>query len=331
MDAQSTTGHAPSIVVAIPTFKRPERLAELLPNVGAQLAALQREGIISRGGIVVVDNDGAGSARRVVEPAYSDMPARYAVETTKGIPAVRNRALDESLDFELLAFIDDDELPLEGWLRSLVETYTEFGRPAAVMGRVVSIFAEDVDPWVTATGLFQRPQRETGTEISVAATGNLLLDLDQVRASGVRFDESIGLGGGSDTLFSMMLKRTGARMVWCNESVTEDTVEIERQTRAWALKRAYSHGNVATRVRLQLEANPRVRLILRAKGVAGGAGRVVVGVLRHLLGRVTRSMGHSARGLRLAYRGAGMVAAAGGRSYAAYAGAHAPATPAPSA
>ncbi len=324
MRAGATDGTAVSIVVAIPTFKRPERLAELLPLVGEQLSELVDAGLVSRGGIVVVDNDSAGSARSVVAPSFSGFPTRYAVETTKGIPAVRNRALDESTDFRLLAFIDDDELPLAGWLRALVETWEAFEHPAAVMGRVVSIFAEDVDPWVTASGLFQRPQRPTGTEISVAATGNLLLDLDQVRARGVRFDESIGLGGGSDTMFSTLLASTGARMVWCNESVTEDTVEPERQTRAWALKRAYSHGNVAIGVRLRVEPSPLGRAATRLTGVVGGVGRVAVGTARHLFGRLTHSIEHDARGLRLAYRGAGMIAGTVGRSYSAYASAHTP-------
>jgi glycosyltransferase involved in cell wall biosynthesis len=319
MHAESTAGNAPNIVVAIPTFKRAERLAQLLPLVGAQVSMLCGEGLVSRGGIVVVDNDSAGSARAVVEPSYAGIPTRYAVETTRGIPAVRNRALDESAGFRLLAFIDDDELPRPGWLRSLVETWKESDRPTAVMGRVVSIFAEDVDPWVKSCGLFQRPERPTGTDISVAATGNLLLDLDQVRASGVRFDESIGLGGGSDTLFSMALKRTGARMVWCNESVTEDTVEIERQTRSWALKRAYSHGNVTVRVRLRLEPSAVARASIRLKGVAGGAARAGFGGVRHLVGWLVRSERHRARGLRLVYRGAGMVAGGFGRAYAAYA------------
>ncbi|WP_246854623.1 glycosyltransferase family A protein [Naasia sp. SYSU D00057] len=319
----SPTGDAPSLVVAIPTFKRPERLAQLLPLVGAQLSELCAEGLVSRGGIVVVDNDSAGSGQSAVEPSFSGIPTRYAIETTKGIPAVRNRAMDESKDFRLLSFIDDDELPRAEWLRSLVLTWKEHGRPTAVMGRVVSIFAPDVDPWVTHSGLFQRPERPTGTEISVAATGNLLLDLDQVRASGVRFDESIGLAGGSDTHFSMTLMRTGARMVWCNESVTEDTVEIDRQTRAWALKRAYSHGNVSAGVHVKLEPNRVRRAVLRAKGVAGGVARIVVGILRAAFGLVSRSQRHHARGLRLAYRGAGMIAGSLGRSYAAYAGAHA--------
>lgn len=314
-----------SLVVAIATFKRPERLVQTLQLVGEQLAPLVEARLAAAVSILVIDNDPAGSARPVVEDQYAGVATHYVAEATPGIPAVRNRALDESSDIDLLAFIDDDEVPLEGWISSLLTTWSTSGRPAAVMGRVVSLFDPDADPWVLESGLFRRPQRPTGTEIAVAATGNLLLDLDQVRRSGVRFDQRIGLGGGSDTLFSMSLKKTGARLVWCNESVAEDTVEPERQTRPWALKRSFSHGNVSVLVQLRLEPSPARRLLIRATGIAGGAARAVVGYARHLLGRVTGSIRHDARGLRLAHRGAGMISASIGQTYSAYSRPGAPA------
>ena len=309
----------PDLVVAIATFKRPDRLTKTLALVGEQLTELADDGRVGRAEILVVDNDPARSAREVVTPEHGGAVTRYVAEAKPGIPNVRNRSLDESPDFRLLVFIDDDEVPLSGWVRSLVDTWERFDQPTAVMGRVVSIFAEDVDPWVLECGLFQRPQRATGTELEAAATGNLLLDLDQVRRLGVRFDERIGLGGGSDTMFSKGLKRRGARLVWCNESVAEDTVEIERQTRAWALQRAYSHGNVAVLVKVRLEETRAGRVQQRLLGALGGAARVCVGAARAALGYVTRSVRHEARGRRLMHRGAGMIhAALTARSYAAY-------------
>ncbi len=309
----------PDLVVAIATFKRPDRLARTLALVGEQLSELAGDGRVRRAEILVVDNDPAQSAREVVAAEHAGTVARYVAEPEPGIPNVRNRALDESSDFELLCFIDDDEVPLDGWIRSLVDTWERFDRPAAVMGRVVSIFAEDVDPWVLASGLFQRAERATGTELEAAATGNLLLDLDQIRRLGVRFDARIGLGGGSDTMFSTALKRRGARIVWCNESVAEDTVELERQTRRWALQRAYSHGNVAVLVKVRLEESAGGKLRQRVTGALGGAARICVGAAQAAVGYLTRSIRHQARGRRLVHRGAGMCAAAlTARGYAAY-------------
>ena len=306
------------VVVAIPTFRRPERLAELLPAVGEHLSVAQARGLIEAGEILVVDNDVGASARSVAQGSYAGFTPIYVVEATPGIPAVRNRAIDECGGARLLAFIDDDERPRTDWLVALLETWNRFGQPTAVMGRVVSIFADDVDPWVSVSGLFERPRMETGTEIAVAATGNLLLDLAQVRRAGVRFDESIGLGGGSDTLFSTMLKRAGGRIVWCDESVAEDVVEPERQTRRWALKRAYSHGSVVVLVRIRTAGGWVERATARMKGVWGGSARLMVGALRAAFGVAVRSKRHQARGERMLCRGAGMIAGSAGRTYAAY-------------
>ena len=307
------------LVIAIVTFKRPERLSRTLELVGEQLSGLMAANLVKSCSIVVIDNDPDQSALSHVDATYSGIPTRYAAESKPGIPAARNRALKESAAEDLLAFIDDDEVPLAGWISSLLDTWSKYGKPTAVAGRVVSIFAPDVDPWILESGLFQRGQNPTGTPVTTAATGNLLLDLNQVRSLDVRFDERIGLGGGSDTLFTRALNQRGARMVWCNESVAEDTVEPERQTRSWALKRAFSHGNVATSVRLRLEDRPARRLLIRVQSATGGSARVVVGYARTAFGLLARSTRHNARGRRLAWRGAGMVSASFGKAYHAYA------------
>ncbi|WP_425454326.1 glycosyltransferase family 2 protein [Luteococcus japonicus] len=53
---------------------------------------------------------------------------RYVNETAPGLAAVRNRALDEAGNANLLAFIDDDETPAAGWLQHLVRTWRATGR-----------------------------------------------------------------------------------------------------------------------------------------------------------------------------------------------------------
>ena len=134
--------------------------------------------------IVVVDNDPAESARSTVIGFHSDL-IRYVPEPVPGISAGRNRALDEAANHDLLVFIDDDEEPQELWLEPLLDTWRQT-RPAAVMGRVVSQFDAELDPWIAAGSFFRRRRLPTGTVVPVAAAGNLLLDMRQVRKAGVR-------------------------------------------------------------------------------------------------------------------------------------------------
>ena len=298
-----------SLVVAMLTYRRPRELDIGLPLVLDQVRAL--DGIA--GAVLIVDNDPDGSARATVERLASgtEIPVRYVVESTPGIAAARNRAIDESTEDDLLVFIDDDEHPTAAWLAPLVETWGRTGA-AAVMGRVVSEFDVDLDPWVAAGEFFRRRSMPTGTEITVAAAGNLLIDRVQLHRLDVRFDERLGLGAGEDSLFSRELVRRGGRIAWCEESVAVDRVPSERMSRRWVLDRARSHGNAETVVGLHLARTRAERARVRAGAAARGTVRVAGGSARYLYGVLARSLRHQARGLRTAHRGIGIVSGAAG-------------------
>ncbi|MFF1574409.1 glycosyltransferase family 2 protein [Leifsonia sp. NPDC058292] len=310
------------VTIAVPTFHRPAELTTLLPMLLAHADRAAALGGADRAAftadVLVIDNDPEASGRPAVE-AVQDARLRYVVEPHPGISAVRNRALDEVAGSRLLAFIDDDEHPHDGWLEHLLDTWESAGHPAAVAGRVVASFAGPLDPWLAAGRFYVRRSMPTGTPIDVAAAGNLLLDLDQVRASGVRFADDLGLSGGEDTLFSRQLHASGLRMVWCDESAITDLVPLDRMTRRWVLKRAWSHGNSASVLRVRLAGSRMRAIVARVSSVVGGLVRVVGGAVRWAFGSVTRSLTHQARGARAIWRGGGMVQGAAGVVYQEYA------------
>ena len=292
-----TTG----VVVAVLTYHRPDDLGEVLPMLVEHLAEADTDA-----SVLVIDNDVHPSAWHVVE-AISEV--RYAHEPRPGIAAARNRALDEAGAERLLIFLDDDERPEPGWLDALVNAWRS-GHPAAVAGPVVSAFSEQPESWIEAGGYFRRRRHRTGAEVPVAATNNLLLDLDQVRSFGIRFDERFGISGGSDTYFTRQLVRSGGRIVWCDEAVVVDLVPPDRLTREWVLRRAERMGNSGSRAAV-LSARPGVeRWTTRARLVARGVVRVVGGGGRLLGGALLRDERHHARGYRTLSRGRGMVTGA---------------------
>jgi glycosyltransferase involved in cell wall biosynthesis len=304
------------VTVAVPTFRRPADLRAGLPMLLAHAREVTGSGRYAAE-VLVVDNDPERSAEAVVrEFAAADL--RYAAEPVPGIAAVRNRALDEAAGARLLAFIDDDERPLEGWLARLLETWEASGA-AAVSGRILADYAGELDPWIRAGEFFVRRSMPTGTPIDVAAAGNLLLDLEQIRALGIRFESPLGMGAGEDTVFSRALVLAGGRMVWCNESAAVDFVPFERMTRRWVLTRAWSHGNATVLVDLWLTERRLARLAIRLRGIGGGALRIAAGVARWGMGLAVRSPRHRARGLRGVLRGAGMVVGACGLVFEEYA------------
>jgi succinoglycan biosynthesis protein ExoM len=305
-----STGNPP-VVVAMLTYKRPADLAEAIPQILRHTAATTPPTTL-----MVVDNDPAGSAADAVA-AFAADGVVYVNETTPGIAAARNRAIDEVAADTLLIFIDDDERPLDDWLTLMLATYQEY-RSAAVVGPVISDYEVEPEEWIAAGRFFDRRRLRTGTAVDVAATNNLLLDLAQIHRFGLRFDEKFGQSGGSDTLFTRQLVRRGGQLIWCDEAIVIDKVPASRLTRRWVLHRAFRSGNSWTRTSLELAGSARQRLLVRLQTTGIGSLRLAGGLARAVRGLVTRSTGQRVRGIRTMARGAGMASGAFGYVYHEY-------------
>lgn len=300
-----------SITIAVLTYKRLDQLLPLVAELRDQAHSF--DGDVT---LLVVDNDPESSARHKAVRALGES-GRYVHEATPGIAAARNRALREA-DTALLVFIDDDEVPVEGWLRLLVDEYVR-SWPVAVVGPVVSTYEQTPEPWIEAGRFFTRRRLASGTRVDVAATNNLLLDLTWLRARGIEFDDEFGLSGGSDTLFSRQIVAAGGEMVWCDEAVVYDVVPRSRSTREWVLQRAYRSGNSWSRSSLALQRSVLGRTRTRALLVARGSVRLVGGAVKGLFGKITKNIVSEAMGTRTRLRGAGMLSGAIGHVYSEYA------------
>lgn len=291
------------IAVAIPTYRRPARLRSLLAVLPLRFAELEASDIVE---VFVIDNDPDRSARDVSAAPPPGVRVTYAPEPTPGIAAARQHALEVTADFDLLAFIDDDEVPRPLWLRALVDTWRRTGA-AAVAGHVQTDFPAGTDPWVLASGLFARPLRADGELLPAAGAGNLLLDLAQVRAAGIAFDPSLGLSGGEDTLFTRAIVRAGGHVVACPASVAEDSLEEGRATRRFALARARHHGQTQSVIDLRLAHSPASRGVARVRNMLKGVVWIARGIRKSIVGKLSRSLAHRARGARDVQRGIGLI------------------------
>lgn len=292
------------VLVAVPTFRRNAHLEELLPMLVAQ-AGHAGASDRYRVSVVIIDNDPLAGAEETVRRLGGQL-IRYVHEPEPGLSAVRNRALREAESSRLLAFMDDDGRPDDGWLTALLAVWERTGA-AAVAGRVIEHYEVDPDPWIEAGGFFRRRSLPTFTVVGAAPTTNLLIDLAAVRALGLRFEPRFGMGGGEDTLFTRQLTAAGERIAWCEESRVIDQVPAARMNRAWVLARARSHGNSASLVDLAMVAPGLPRLRVRVARCVGGLTRCAAGATRYGWGLVRGDLGHQARGLRLAHRGIGML------------------------
>lgn len=318
--SEATASEAPAseairVAVAIPTFRRPEQLARMLQVLPSRLAEVADA---ARVRVLIIDNDPQGGAEPIVAQAPAELDCRYVHEPRPGIAAARQRALDAATDYDLLAFIDDDETPRPGWLGALLDTWRRTGA-AAVAGHVHTEFPADAEPWVVASGLFVRPLRGDGERLPAAGAGNLLLDLAQVRAAGIRFDTSLGLFGGEDTLFTRQLVRAGMDVVACPASVADDPLEPSRATRRFALARARHHGQMQAVIDLRLAGGRLQRVGSRLRNAVKGVGWIGRGALRIVGGMLRRALPLRATGARQVRRGIGMLEGALGFARPEYA------------
>ncbi|HUK26200.1 MAG TPA: glycosyltransferase [Terriglobales bacterium] len=244
------------ISVCICTFKRPELLQGLL----AKLEHQQTENLFTYS-IVIADNDAACSAQPVVSvfSAASSLRVIYCVEPQQNIARVRNKAVEQA-DGDLIAFLDDDEFPVEDWLLRLYKTYTGFGVDG-VLGPVKPHFNFDPPKWVIKGRFFERPDYPTGYRLtfSETRTGNVLFRKDIVNGSGPAFNPEFGTAGEDVDFFRRMMEK-GCRFVWCTEAVAYEVVPAWRCKRSYLLKRALLRGS-------NFPKHPRNRLKNLAKSL----------------------------------------------------------------
>jgi len=113
-----------SIVVI--TKDRPQLIGELFEALTVQTLAPDE--------VVVIDNNSASSYADVFNAYRTRLPLRTFVELTPGIPAARNRGIQEARH-EIILFTDDDCVPQPRWLEKMVEPFYRDPRIGAVGGR----------------------------------------------------------------------------------------------------------------------------------------------------------------------------------------------------
>ena len=229
------------ITVCICTYQRQELLERLLAAL-----AVQRTDSLFTFSLVVVDNDSSESARHVVErlkPTLS-VPIRYAVEPERNFALVRNCALSLVCG-KYVAFIDDDEIPVEDWLVQLWRVLHS-QMADAVLGPVRPYFEKEPPAWIKRGRICERPSHVTGTEVHWrhTRTGNVLLRMTMVVDDGICFDPAYA-GGGEDVDFFRRAALKGKHFVWCEEAPAYELVPESRLSRRYHLKRAFHQGGLS--------------------------------------------------------------------------------------
>ncbi|WP_147162188.1 glycosyltransferase family 2 protein [Pararhodospirillum oryzae] len=219
------------VTICICTFRRPS-LATALESVCCQ------EGVArSAVPILVVDNDEGPTARRLVDATAERLGAKidYLHAPARNISIARNAAMD-AVSTTWIAFMDDDEYAASTWLETLLRAGTD---KDAVVGPCISLYAPEMPEWVRTCDFHSN--RITG-RLDNAYTSNTLINVDFVRANGLRFPIECGVTGGEDTIFFRLFSMAGGKISYCKEAIVYEKVVPQRATMKWVLLRRYRSG-----------------------------------------------------------------------------------------
>ncbi len=302
-----------TVAICITTFSRPQGLDQLLSGIGSLKFA---HSLALRLKVVVADNNPDGSAKVVCERHRARLPflIAYCHEPHRGISHARNAAIAGSADAQLIAFIDDDELPEEHWLDELISVLLRHDADV-VCGPVLPVFTGVVPDWVRDGGYFERPRHRTGERLDAleARTGNVLLRRKVFDGMDEPFHPALAASGGEDTHFFICLQHQGRKIVWADEAIVRETISPARAGLRWLLRRALRIGNSNVRMQRLIKSSPR--LVLSA--AIHGAARIVKG-LAAVPFTIAGPRHRAVRALQRASNGLGMILACLGISYNEY-------------
>ena len=230
-----------SLTLAFCTFKRAERLEKLVTELRAQNCPVAFE-------ILAINNNSPDNTLEVLERLQKQAgpPLRIVTETSPGIVPARNRALSESVDRDVLVFLDDDELPQPGFLAAAYDAIINEGAQCAG-GRIDIDFSPYVRPkWLDneVAGFLGKLDHGTASfwledDVRPVWSGNTAYSMTFFRAHPtLRFDsrynrEGGGVGGGEDAMMLRALLGLGAKIRYRPDMAVWHSVD------AWKLKRRY--------------------------------------------------------------------------------------------
>lgn len=236
----------PFFTVVVCTHNRSRLLAE------ACVAALAVDYPADRWELVIVDNRSTDDTLEVAREVEAASPGRVRVveEEEIGLSAARNRGIAEARG-ELIAFLDDDALPVAGWLRALAETLSEPGVEAAggpvdpdFEGELPDWFRGRFLPYLTVWDLGPEPRSLSYNEYPRGA--NVAFRRTAFERFG-RFSTRLGRRGSSlrsceETELCLRIERGGGTVRYAPAARVRHRVAAGRITERWMVQRYGSQG-----------------------------------------------------------------------------------------
>lgn len=267
----------PAIDVCICSYRRPQ-IAQTLAALSAQTVPGESFHVI------VTDNTREGSSRDLILGLGKELSLNlhYVHAPSDNISIARNACLDAGRG-AWLAFIDDDEMPVENWLSALVEEQQR-GQWDAVLGPVIAIYDETAPEWLRRTSLHSTKPVWRNGAIVTGYAGNVLFRRALAERHALRFRIDLGTTGGEDDDFFHRFRDAGGSIGYAPTALCYERVDSARADLAWVLRRKVRAGR-SHALRLRRQSN-RAFAALAAGGKALYCG---AGAAMHISDAISRN------------------------------------------
>ena len=227
-----------SISIGVVTHQRSAAFAKMLVALKASVEKYK-----DTCELIVANNSGsvehAAVAAVVDDSAIRDScNVRIIDSPENSISVGRNIVLDHAR-YQHIAFIDDDEYPVESWLVDLLNISRVYDCEV-VAGPILPIFLPGTAKWIANTDLHNTQKLKTGDTIDYAASGNFLFNREGVED--IRFRHEFGKSGGEDTDYFLQLKDRNHTMCWSESSIVFEDIPADKATAGYMIRRFMTQG-----------------------------------------------------------------------------------------
>ena len=243
-----------SLVIGIPTYKRPVMLKRLIVSIAD---CLIDKSLINELNVIVVDNDIDRSAEDTVnelkERFHGIYKLNYINYPVKGLSNVRNEIFNRAIEFnpDYIGCIDDDEYATSDWLNELFKTIIKV-KSEIVLGPVIPVFESETRSEISYW--FKYRDLQDCQSVNFFWTGNFMISTDFLVKSGIKFDERFNFTGSEDSYFGVTALRAGANICWASNAVAFETIPAKRANLKWLMKRSFNTALTFTYI-LRLKKN----------------------------------------------------------------------------
>ena len=184
----------------------------------------------------------------LIDSLAMPFPLKLVHEPIVGLASARNRVLSEAIisGANALAFTDDDCFVPQHWFATLYRAYIKYGCHMVTGPRyyVFPLSTHQLSALlIKESKILSAVDTPNGSNVTVAATNNVLFNLAPVRQHHLCFDMDFNLSGGEDTMFFISLhEKTKIAGVFVRDAYVYETLHENRINIRWVLTHYLSQG-----------------------------------------------------------------------------------------